>query len=102
MNDTERDIEAPTLPAGVGADPAVGEALKLESHDGGLSQALRGGLRDAAHSRLMHQVAPCVGLIVSATGLRHKANALPHLRGACRRSTPAIVASPPSGRISVA
>ena len=88
MDDAERDIEAPALPAGVGADLAVGEVAELEGLDGRLGEALRGGFRDAVHARLVHQVTPGGGLIVGAAGLRHEADALPHLRGVAPQVRP--------------
>ena len=33
MDDTQRDVQAPSLPAGVGADLTVGEGLELEVGD---------------------------------------------------------------------
>src|SRR5437016_4537501 len=81
MNDAERDIEAAALPAGVGADAAVGEVVELEGLDGRLGEVLRGGFRDAVHPRLVHQVTPGRGPTVGAAALRHEANLLPHFRG---------------------
>ncbi len=81
VDDAERDIEAPALPAGVGADVAVGEVAELESLDGRLGEALRGRFRDAVHARLVDQVTPGRGPVVGAAALRHEADVLAHLGG---------------------
>src|ERR1035441_1559651 len=80
MDHAERHVQAPALPAGVGTDVAVGEALELEGRNCRFGPFLRGGFRGTVYQRLVDQGAPRVGSGVAAPGLSHEANVQPHLR----------------------
>ena len=93
----ERDVEPPALPTGVRPDPAVGEVVELERPDSRLGPALRLGLAKPYIRAWSTRSRRAVGVLVGAAGLGHEADLPADLAGVAHRSTPAIVALPPSG-----
>ncbi|CCH16009.1 Protein of unknown function [Micromonospora lupini str. Lupac 08] len=80
VDDAERDLDAPTLAAGVGLALAVGVLGELEGLQRADGALLRVGLADAVHPGVQDQFLAGGGLVPGAAALRDVADATPHLR----------------------